>query len=350
MLEVELKKQLNGFCLNVSFKTEQNVLGLLGASGSGKSMTLKCIAGIITPDEGRIVLNGRVLFDSSANINLKPQLRQVGYLFQSYALFPHMSVYKNIEAGLSRMRPKARRHEAVEKIIRAFYLDGLERRLPHDLSGGQQQRVALCRMLIAKPELILLDEPFSGLDSYLKWQLEQELIEMLKRYEGEAVFVSHSMEEVKSICSKVCLLSEGKSLGITKISDLLERPATLAAARLTGKRNFSRAKRVSETELKALDWGLTFDCGRPLPEKFNYIGVDAASVRLESNAKNSFFAELLGIYEGADGISLTLKPCGCIETGEFSVIRAKLKGVKALPKVGETLSVFIEPSSLMLLN
>ncbi|MDR2785846.1 MAG: ATP-binding cassette domain-containing protein, partial [Treponema sp.] len=141
-------------------------LGILGASGSGKSMTLKCIAGIEKPDEGHIELNGRVLFDSAKRINLKPRERRVGYLFQNYALFPRSRVLENITMGLP--LPGEERIRKAREWIARFGLSGFEDRYPAQLSGGQQQRTALARMLIRDPELILLDEPFSALDSALR--------------------------------------------------------------------------------------------------------------------------------------------------------------------------------------
>ena len=193
MLTVDIKKKLDNFILDVQFETDREILALLGASGCGKSMTLKCIAGIAKPDEGRIVLNGRVLFDSDKGINLSPQKRRVGYLFQQYALFPNMTVEKNIAAGCmekNRERKKALVSEKIEKM----HLSGLEHKYPSQLSGGQQQRVALARILINDPELLLLDEPFSALDSFLKWQLEMELSDDLKEFGRGALFVSHSKD------------------------------------------------------------------------------------------------------------------------------------------------------------
>ena len=158
-LLVEIEKQLGNFHLNVRFQAETETLALLGASGCGKSMTLKCIAGIMTPDRGRIVLNGRVLFDSEAGIDLPPQQRRVGYLFQNYALFPTMTVEKNILCGI-RSGSKAEKNAALTATLHRFRLEGLEKRYPAQLSGGQQQRVALARILCTRPEAILLDEPF----------------------------------------------------------------------------------------------------------------------------------------------------------------------------------------------
>ncbi len=176
-LQVDVKKKLGNFSLEVAFQTEGRWHGILGASGCGKSMTLKMIAGIITPDEGRIVIGDRVLFDSAAGINLSPQKRRTGFLFQNYALFPNMTVEKNIACGLCD-GDKAKVYELIETL----QLHGLEKRYPSQLSGGQQQRVALARCLACEPQLIMLDEPFSALDEFLKERLQQEVKRVLQNY------------------------------------------------------------------------------------------------------------------------------------------------------------------------
>ena len=181
--------------MHMQFRAEQEIFAILGASGCGKSMTLKCIAGIEKPDEGRIVLDGKVLFDSEKKINLPPQKRKVGYMFQDYALFPHMNVVQNIEAGMGKRPDRSR----TESLIRQFQLEGLEKKIPGQLSGGQKQRVAMARMLAAEPELILLDEPFSALDTYLKWQLEQEMYKHLKEAGKTVIFVSHNRGTAEGI-------------------------------------------------------------------------------------------------------------------------------------------------------
>ena len=188
-LLVDIKKKLKGFSLDVSFSIDGEYLGILGPSGSGKSMTLKCIAGVETPDEGCIVLNERVLFDSEKKINLKPQDRNIGYLFQDYALFPHMTVEENIGMGLR--LPRKEKEQKVEEMINFFRLHGLKSKYPSQISGGQQQRVALARCIVYKPDVLMLDEPFSALDSHLKDQIQIEMLELLKLYEGEVLMVSH---------------------------------------------------------------------------------------------------------------------------------------------------------------
>ena len=208
VLIVDIEKTLGDFHLKVNFTAEREVMALLGASGCGKSMTLGCIAGIVRPDKGHIELNGRVLFDSEKKIDLPPQKRKVGCLFQQYALFPHMTVEQNIRAG-AYARPKDEREQAVREVLHAFRLEGLENSRPSQLSGGQQQRCALARILVGQPELVLLDEPFSALDAYLKWQVELELADILKTFPCGTLFVTHNRDEVYRLCDTVCVRPEG---------------------------------------------------------------------------------------------------------------------------------------------
>ena len=246
-LQAAIKKRFSGFSLDVSLNTNGGVMGILGASGSGKSMTLKCIAGIETPDEGRIVLNGRVLFDSEKHINLPPQKRKVGYLFQNYALFPNMTVETNIAAGLS--GSKEEKQEAVARMIRLFKLEGLEKRYPSQLSGGQQQRVALARILVYEPDVIMLDEPFSALDYYLKEQLQFQVREVLRGYTGDVLMVSHSRDEVYRFCEKSIILNRGQVAMKGETRAIFQKPENVTAARLTGCKNFSRIRRIGEYEV-----------------------------------------------------------------------------------------------------
>ncbi len=208
MLEVQIYKKLAEFDLDISFQVDDNILGLMGASGSGKSMTLKCIAGIEMPDQGRIVLNGRVLFDSEKKINVPIQKRNVGYMFQSYALFPNMNVYENISVGL-RARKVKDVDIVVQKVMQQFRIFELASRYPKQLSGGQRQRVALARLMAYEPDVLLLDEPFSALDEDLKKDLLQELKSELQ-ISKPVIFVSHDKEEVNYLCDLKYKIKQGE--------------------------------------------------------------------------------------------------------------------------------------------
>ncbi len=271
-LKVNIKKRLGNFNLDVAFETERGVFAILGASGCGKSMTLKCIAGIETPDEGRIELNGRILYDSAKKINLTPQKRRVGYMFQDYALFPNMTVEQNIKAGMG----KHPEEEKVRSYINRFRLEGMEKHYPAQLSGGQKQRVAMARMIASEPDILLLDEPFSALDSYLKWELEQEMRDMLAEVQKPVLFVSHNRDEVYRLCSMVSCIDHGKMEVIEKTKEFFHNPKTKTAAVLSGCKNISAAEIVDNNHIKALGWGITL-CVSEIPEETKAVGIRAHS-------------------------------------------------------------------------
>ena len=279
-LFVDITKRLGDFVLDVSFSADDpsETLAILGASGCGKSVTLKCIAGIERPDKGRIILNGRVLFDSEACVDVAAQDRRVGYLFQNYALFPTMTVFDNVMAGVRGGSRDERRERASEQ-IRAFRLEGLEGLRPAELSGGQQQRCALARIMANDPELLLLDEPFSALDGYLRWQLELELGDTLRAFPGGVVFVTHSRDEVYRMSQRVCVLDHGRSGLTMPTRELFDAPTTLAEALISGCKNVSAASPVGETSLACADWGVTLDCARPV-EGCDHVGIRAHFLRV----------------------------------------------------------------------
>ncbi|HIX16164.1 MAG TPA: ATP-binding cassette domain-containing protein [Candidatus Hungatella pullicola] len=273
MLQAEIKKKLREFTLDLSFQAGNGCLGILGPSGCGKSMTLKSIAGIVTPDEGNILLNGKILFDSEKKINQKPQKRKVGYLFQNYALFPNMTVEQNVMAGLGKRDRNSKKKTAA--MIKRFRLEGLEKRYPGQLSGGQQQRAALARILAYEPDVILLDEPFSAMDAHLKEGLKLELEQVLKEYEGTAVLVTHDRDEAYQLCDHLMLLDSGKVMIQGETRDLFAHPVTCHSARLTGCKNISRAVKTGDHQVKALDWGVELTAAAKVEDRITAVGVRA---------------------------------------------------------------------------
>lgn len=210
MLKVKILKKLNRFSLESEFEIQNETVALFGNSGSGKSMTLKCIAGIEKPDSGYIILNDRVLFDSERKINLIPQKRKVGYMFQDYALFQNMTVKQNVATGMeTTVKLRCELKDELDFYLEKFKLKEIENEYPKILSGGQKQRAALARMLAAKPEVILLDEPFSSLDYDLKDEMIENMLEVLKSENKPAIFVSHNRDEVAAICNKVISIKDG---------------------------------------------------------------------------------------------------------------------------------------------
>ncbi|MFQ6960008.1 MAG: sulfate/molybdate ABC transporter ATP-binding protein, partial [Clostridium sp.] len=234
-VEMKFKKKLGTFMLDMHLESNSRRIGILGASGCGKSMTLKSIAGIVTPDEGRIAIDQKEVFDSENKVNWKPQKRNVGYLFQNYALFPTMTVKDNISAGLK--GTKAEKADRVEEMLQKFQLNGLGDRLPGELSGGQQQRVALARIMAYEPDMILLDEPFSALDVFLKDRLQQEMLEILADYEGTVILVSHSRDEIYRFSEELLIMDDGRIVCCGKTKEIFENPQWKEAARLTGCKN-----------------------------------------------------------------------------------------------------------------
>ena len=271
-LVLDIEKRLDNFYLQVAFNTDNQPLGLLGSSGAGKSMILRCLAGIETPNKGRIILNGRVLFDSENNIDIPIHQRQIGFLFQNYALFPHMTVAQNITFGLPKY---LNAKEEVEKQLIAMQLQGFGDRYPHQLSGGQQQRIALARALASKPEALLLDEPFSALDTHLRSQLEQQVAEILDDYSGVTLFVTHNMEEAYRLCPSLLVLEQGKQAHHGSKYEIFQHPASVNVAQLTGCKNFSRANALSPQQIEAIDWGCTLEVREKIPSKLSHVGIRA---------------------------------------------------------------------------
>lgn len=276
-LIVDIQKQLPHYDLDISFIAEGETLGLLGSSGSGKSMTLRCIAGIQTPTRGTIVLNDRILYDSHQGINLPSRDRRVGFLFQNYALFPHLTVAQNIAYGLKRL-PKPSAHQRVIQQLEQMKLNGLGDRYPHQLSGGQQQRVALARALVTEPDVLLLDEPFSALDTHLRSELEKQLITTLSGYKGLTLFVSHNLEEAYRVCRKLLVLDQGKVTATGNKQAIFDRPGTLAVAQLTGCKNYSRLQSIDQYTLRALDWNCTLQTTDSISPLHTHIGIRAHQI------------------------------------------------------------------------
>jgi molybdate transport system ATP-binding protein len=208
-LSLKLHKQVNGFNLDVEWAMGNELTVLFGFSGAGKSMTLQLLAGLIHPDEGWFSLGDRVLFDSRLKINLAPQERSIGYVFQNLALFPHMTVKGNISYGVGDLK-KEQREERIKEMIAAFHLEGLEARFPAEISGGQQQRVALARALIRRPDLLLLDEPFSALDNPLRREMQKFLKEIRKEFNIPVILVTHDLSEAFAVADRIIIYSQGR--------------------------------------------------------------------------------------------------------------------------------------------
>ena len=216
-VELQIQKKLRAgdrvFDLDIAFASDSERIVLYGPSGSGKSLTLKAMAGLMTPDAGHIRLDGRTLFDAGQQVNLRPQQRNVAYLFQDYALFPHLTVAQNIAFGLARGCVNLRRpatHPAVQKWIAAFGLQAIAGSHPAQISGGQRQRVALARALVSEPDILLLDEPFAALDLSLREHMRRELAELQRELGVHMLLITHDPADVETLGDEVFEVRDGR--------------------------------------------------------------------------------------------------------------------------------------------
>ena len=307
-----MEKKVAGFRLAVEFTADGMPLGLLGSSGSGKTMTLRAIAGLETPDSGRIVLHGRVLFDSEQRINVPARSRRIGLLFQNFALFPHLTVAENIAFGLRRLAASERARR-VDQQLAAAHLDGLENRYPATLSGGEQQRVALARALAVEPAALLLDEPFSALDTHLRSALERQLRETLNSYKGSTLFVSHNLEEAYRVCGDLVVLASGSVAARGSKEEIFRHPPTMEVARLTGCKNFSRARRAPDGSIVAVDWGCALRASQDFAKLPAHVAIRAHHVRVRASdttpgiRENMFPCRLAAMTETPFRVTLDLR-------------------------------------------
>ena len=326
-LEVNITKKLDGFTLHANFAARSTATAILGASGCGKSMTLRCIAGIVKPDAGRIVLDGRVLFDSAQHIDLPPQQRGVGLLFQNYALFPNMTVEQNVLCGLKAEKDKAARKARCAEMLQAMRLESLAKRYPAQLSGGQQQRTALARILVGRPKILMLDEPFSALDSYLREEVESEVGSLLAGFGGTALLVTHNRDEAYRLCRDMIVMDGGQVLRTGGTKEVFADPQSTTAARLTGCKNILSCTRVDAHTVRLTGWDAPLHLAAEVPETCTAVGIrahdfapcapaapNALPVQLNSTSENPFDWNL--IFTAPDGTAALTQLSG----GAFDLV------------------------------
>ncbi|HBD93744.1 MAG: molybdenum ABC transporter ATP-binding protein [Spirochaetes bacterium GWF1_31_7] len=353
MLEVNIHKQLGNFNLSMSFSSDKGVLGILGASGSGKSITLKCISGLVTPDSGSVRINGKEVFNSEQKINIPPRQRKIGYVFQNYALFPHLNVYKNIEYGLYTTDDVAKRKKVAEMIERV-HLTGLEKRLPSRLSGGQQQRVALARTLITEPELLLLDEPLSALDVHIKHTVQKELIDIIRNnYNGITLLVTHNIEEAFSMSHNIMVMDKGLSTQYGTKHEIIQNPVSVSSARLTGCKNIFEAEIIGEDQVfyTVLLQGLIVRLNKKRTYALTKVmlGIRAHHIIINPKDKpdtNLFEAEVISTIEGVFSTTLVLQT-GEV-TFEMTVAKSDCPNISNCTK--RTKTIYLPPDKLFLMN
>jgi len=313
-LKVDLNHQLGPFALQLAFNSSSRRLGILGASGAGKSQLLRCLAGLETPQWGRIELNGRVLFDSESKINVPLQRRRIGLVVQHYALFPHLNVAENVGFSLSRLPPK-QRQERVRHQLERVGLRELGHRYPSQLSGGQQQRIALARALASEPDLLLLDEPFSAQDTYLRRHLQQQLADLLQDCQVPALLVTHDLEEAYRLSDDLLVINQGKLLAHGPKHEVFDQPQDLVVAQLSGCKNFSRVRPLSPTTLWAMDWQLEIHQPEGVDAEISHVGIRANHLKLvaidqiqQPLTSNQWLCQLIKASEGPFQVSAYVVP------------------------------------------
>ena len=306
--DVDLERTLENFTLRIALGARNGAIGLLGPSGSGKSMTLRMIAGVSTPDRGRIVLNGRVLFDKAAGLNLPAASRRIGVVFQDYALFPHLTVAENVGFGLARMS-KDERRACIWQQLQSMGIAELANRYPRQISGGQRQRVAIARCMAMKPDALLLDEPFAALDPHLRRRTEEQLRATLASFGGPVVFVTHDMEEAFRFCSELQVLDGGCVIASGPKHQLFEHPRTVAAAQLTGCKNIVAARRAGSNSVEIETWECSLQTAEAVPEALTHVGYRSHQMAFQKPAEtvNTFPCWLVSTSEAPHEMTLYLR-------------------------------------------
>lgn len=352
-LEIDVKRNLQHFNLEVAFSVGKGAVGLLGASGAGKSMTLRMIAGIVAPESGRIVLNGRVLFDSKTSRNLAPAQRKISVVFQDYALFPNMTVAENVGFGLSAHSASERRLRVQQQLER-MHIAELADRYPSEISGGQRQRVAIARCMAIEPDALLFDEPFAALDPHLRRQMEEQLRETLVDYKGAVVFVTHDMEEAFRFCADLLVLDSGRVIASGPKHQLFERPQTVAAARLTGCKNIVAARRIATSEIAVDGWDCELKTAMPVPEAVTHVGIRSHQITFQSvdQMDNIFLCWLVGTSEAPHEMTAYLRLHAPTAAGDQPHLQADMpKDLwRALSVQPQPWRIRIDPERLLLLE
>jgi len=342
---VDIEKKLGDFRLKVKFSAENEILSLFGASGCGKSMTLKCIAGIEKPDRGKIILDGVTLFDSEKRINLSPQARRTGILFQNYALFPNMTVLENIRAGAKREKDAALRERMTREIVERFGLKDLTGHYPHELSGGQQQRTALARILVSGPNILLLDEPFSALDHHLRQRLEREVGGILRDFGKTVIFVSHDRDEVYRLSDRIAVMKDGSIDVIGKKKEIFAAPGTVNTAVLTGCGNISRIRPIEGGRVFAEDWGFSLDLSAG---EAGAVGIRATDIAPAAGGGEALRCRVLSATENPLSYTVYLKPLGAGE--EHLPILWEAEKSLWRECAAEEIDIAIDPEKIILLK
>ena len=352
-LDVDLERSLENFTLRIVLDARNGAVGLLGPSGAGKSMTLRMIAGLSTPDRGRVVLNGRVLFDSAGGRNIPAASRRIGVVFQDYALFPHLTVAENVGFGLYRV-PKDERNAGIWKQLESMGIAELANRYPRQVSGGQRQRVAIARCMAMEPDALLLDEPFAALDPHLRRRTEEQLRATLASFKGPVVFVTHDMEEAFRFCSELLVLDNGQVIASGPKHKLFETPRTVAAARLTGCKNIVASRRMGSDCVEVEAWECRLRTAVAVPETLTHVGFRSHQVAFQKPAgtDNTFPCWLVSTSEAPHEMTLYLRLHAQPLPGQLPHLQADVtKDVwRQLSAQPQPWSLTLDPERLLLLE
>lgn len=294
-LYIDVEKKLKNFNLKIKFDVDDESLALFGKSGSGKSMTLKMIAGIEKPDRGKIILNGRTLYDSFRNIFVKTEDRNVGLMLQNFGLFPNMTVEKNIYLGSKRRKLQNPELE-VNKLIEKFHLSHIRTSYPREISGGEKQRTALARTMISNPEIIMLDEPFSSLDNYLKFRMENSVREAISEYDKTFIIVTHDSEVCYRLSDKICLMKNGEIDSYEDTRKLFKNPQTYEAAIFTGKYNLSRIEKKDD-KVRLVDFGIDIYVRATDKNRFMAVKYDDIIIGESKESYKTFITDIIDEME-----------------------------------------------------
>ncbi len=341
-LRVKVDKTIGSFNLNLDFESNKKTIAILGASGSGKSMTLKCISGLLRPESGYISVGDTVYFDSEKGVDLPTRMRKAGYMFQSYALFPHMTAIDNIMFPMSGSRDE--KEKKAKELLNSFYIGNLAKRYPSQLSGGQKQRVAMARILATDPKIILLDEPFSALDGMLRWKMEEEIIGMIREYDIPTILVSHDRNEVYRICDEVVVLNNGQMEVFSDKNSVFLNPKTVANSVLVGFDNHSKVE-VENGRAYASEFGMYLDDS--IDKDITYIGVKASDIKINTNGEYKPFIVKRVIPEVKGNIIILNRD---IEEERFSDIRVDISDREEVPEEGQYVGLDIDLNKAALIE
>jgi molybdate transport system ATP-binding protein len=335
---VDIEKKTGGVLRRFTFDSTAATVGVLGNSGSGRTLLLRCIAGVETPDRGKIQIHGKTVYDSEKHVNLKPSERRIGYLVSDYALFPKLSVEQNIACGY-RGKRKEKEH-TVEEYIRRFELEGLEDELPGKLNDEQRQRVALARMMIAQPQILLMDEPLLGSRRELLWS---NLVRYLKLFDGGYLFASQDPNEIYALCSWSVILEDGSVLAKGETKELFSQPGSVRAAQLTGCQNFSRVAPLDEYHVRALDWGIALRTAQKVEAHITHVGIRShAMCTVDEYTQNCLPVQCIAKREGLTSLEFQIRNAREPESSEL--VWKSSKGTDVPPYL------YLPPEQLMLLG